>query len=118
MNDLAAVKSWDVAGASQDPSNPDTFTSTQLVGQLIQAGNDEVAVLDKVAAAKTPDDVLAIAAQVVGAERSFTTRYDIARSQIAGSAQPGQGTPGAPEVTPAVPPAATPAESVPSPRSV
>jgi hypothetical protein len=76
-----------------------------LVQRLIEAGNDEADVLDKVVATTAPDQVNAMASQVVSADSTFTESYQIARSQIAGSAAHA-GT------------QATPQNSLPSPRSV
>jgi hypothetical protein len=59
------------------------------VDNLIAAGRAQVVVLAAVVAATSPDDVLAIAEQVVGSERTFSTEVALVRSDLALDSDPG-----------------------------
>ena len=93
MKDLAAVSNWDDPQASADVNQ----TTNSDVAQFIQAGNDEVTLLDQVVAAKTPDEVLVLGSQMIAAEQTFATDYELARTDIFGVA------PASPEPTLALP---------------
>jgi hypothetical protein len=82
MNDLSAITSWDAPDATTNPNA--SSTSTDLAAQFVKAGRDEVTVLDKVIAAKSPEEVLAIGDEVKNADNTFDTAYEAARTQIVG----------------------------------
>jgi hypothetical protein len=82
MNDLSAITSWDAPDAT---TNPNAYsTSTDLAAQFVKAGRDEVTVLDKVLAAKSPEEVLAIGDEVRSADLTFDAYKKAARDQIVG----------------------------------
>ncbi len=103
MKDLAAVTNWDNPQASADVNQ----TTDSDVAQFIQAGNDEVTLLDQVVAAKSPDDVLALGSQLIAAEQTFATSYELARTDIFGVA------PASPEPTLALPSGSLPPSASP-----
>jgi hypothetical protein len=87
MVDLTAVgaSGWDGPKPSIDVVGGQFAFNSELVQQFIDAGNAEVALLDQVVAAKTPDEVLAIGADIINAEKTFVTTYANAYTQVVGS---------------------------------
>ena len=116
MDDMSKISSWDAPNATLDPNA--YYTSTEVATQFITAGRDEVTVLDKVIAAKSSEEVLAIGAQVIDADKTFDSAYEIARSQIVGietTTQPTLALPSGslgPCATPSASPSVTPAPTL------
>ncbi|MFI5259047.1 MAG: hypothetical protein ACHQ01_05490 [Candidatus Limnocylindrales bacterium] len=103
MNALAAIPNWDDPQASADVN----ATTNSDVQTFIQAGNDEATLLDQVVAAKSPNDVLALGSQIIAAEQTFATDYELARTDIFGVA------PASPEPTLALPSGSLPPSASP-----
>jgi hypothetical protein len=85
MNELAAISTWDAPDATPYPYAAYDQTSTELVTQFISAGKAEVTVLDKVIAAKSPEEVIVMGEEVRSADRTFDTQYEVARTQVVGA---------------------------------
>jgi hypothetical protein len=88
---LAKITDWEVANASLDPNQP--ATATTIVATVVQDGTSEVAVLDKAAAAKTPNEVLTWKDQLDATDTTFLSDLDSARQVILGSAPAPSGAP-------------------------
>jgi hypothetical protein len=84
MNELSAITLWDAPDATTNPNAAYDQTSTQLASQFVSVGRDEVTVLDKVIAAKSPEEVLVMSSDVITADRNFDNYYQAARAQIVG----------------------------------
>ena len=85
MNELALITSWDAPDATPYPYEAYDQTSTELVSQFVSAGREEVKVLDKVIAAKSPEEVIVMGGDVRDADRTFDTYYEVARTQVVGA---------------------------------
>ena len=83
MNDLYSVPDWN------DPKKSESENAeiAQEMRALIQAGQDEVYVLEQVVNCQTSTEVLALGQQVVDAESTFNTQFSIVRFDLMGSAQ-------------------------------
>lgn len=84
MNELSTITSWNAPDATPYPYEAYDQTSTELVSQFVSTGRAEVTVLDKVIAAKSPEEVIAMGEEVRNADRSFDSYYEMARTQVVG----------------------------------
>lgn len=91
MDELGTITNWEDASASPDPNQ--RATTTQFVQQLVTDGNAEVSLLNEAVAAKTPNDVLALKAQLDSADQAFQADYDAVRQAILGVAPSASGEP-------------------------
>ena len=99
MQAVAEVSDWSDPSVSV-ATNAETNAAVQA---MISAGNAQVAVLDKVVAAKTPQDVLAIGQDVITTQQTFATEWAIAKSDIFPPVAGSSPSPGASQPTLALP---------------
>jgi hypothetical protein len=88
---LGKITAWEDATASAPPGQ--AASASQYVSLVVQDGKAEVALLDQVAAAKSPNDILALKDSIDTADQSFGADYDSARQAIVGTAPAPSGEP-------------------------
>jgi hypothetical protein len=99
MQAVAEVSDWSDPSVSV-ATNAETNAAVQA---MISAGNAQVAVLDKVVAAKTPAEVVAIGQDVTTTQQTFATEWAIAKSDIFPPVAGSSPWPGASQPTLALP---------------
>jgi hypothetical protein len=82
MTDLAAVTDWKDAGKTAAQND----TVAAEMSDFVQAGNDEVGLLDQITASQSPVDVASLSDGLQSAELTFNTDYARVRADIMGSA--------------------------------
>ena len=82
MTDLAAVTDW--KDAAKTAAQNDTVAAA--MSDFVQAGNDEVGLLDQITSSQSPVDVASLSDSLQSAELTFNTDYAQVRADIMGSA--------------------------------
>jgi hypothetical protein len=113
MDALAAIPDWGNPNLDQSTRDATNKATNQDVLNFIAAGRAEATLLDKVVAASSPNDVLAIGQQIIDAEKTFGTEYAVAYTDIFPYVV-GQATP-SPLPTLALPSGSLPPSPSPSP---
>jgi hypothetical protein len=90
MDELDTIKGWVDASASQDPA---AVPANDAVAQLVQDGNAEVTLLNQAAAAKTPDDLLALKDQIAVADQAFVDDTAMVSQVVSGIVPAASGAP-------------------------
>ena len=113
MDALRAVSAdgWDGPRPSLSPD--ETYSNSNLVTQLVQAGDDELTTLDAIVAATTLDQVASVGSGITVQEQTLATEYFNARTQIMGIQAPASAEPtlGLPSICPSASDSAWPSAS-------